>query len=158
MLQQTQVTTVIPYFERFLQRFPDLRTLAQAPLDDVLALWSGMGYYARARNLHRTAVICLEQRGGAMPASAQALSELPGIGESTANAIISQAHDVPATVLDGNVRRVLARHAAIDGWLDDRRVRVERFKGILKEMRLRSEIDFATLSVAARELRDLIAT
>lgn len=116
MLQQTQVTTVIPYFERWMQTFPDIETLAEAALDDVLAHWAGLGYYARARNLHKTAVICSKQNGGELPENAEGLSALPGIGQSTANAIVSQSTDQPAAVLDGNVRRVLARHAAIAGW------------------------------------------
>jgi A/G-specific adenine glycosylase len=116
MLQQTQVATVIPYFERWLERFPDLPAVAQAPLDDVLSLWSGLGYYARARNLHKAAVMCLEEHGGELPVEAEALTALPGIGLSTANAIISQATDRPAVVLDGNARRSLARHMALDGW------------------------------------------
>jgi A/G-specific adenine glycosylase len=116
MLQQTQVATVIPYFERWLRDFPDIPTLAAAPLDAVLAHWSGLGYYARARNLHRAAMRCVEHYGGALPADADALAALPGIGRSTANAIVSQSGDVPAAVLDGNVRRLLARHAAIEGW------------------------------------------
>jgi A/G-specific adenine glycosylase len=116
MLQQTQVATVIPYFERWMARFPDIESLAEAPLDDVLSHWSGLGYYARARNLHKTARLCRDDHGGELPLEAVALSALPGIGESTANAIVSQATDRPAAVLDGNVRRVLARHAAIEGW------------------------------------------
>jgi len=116
MLQQTQVATVIPYFERWLQDFPDVTALAGAPLDAVLAHWSGLGYYARARNLHRAAGLCVASHDGELPLNAEALAALPGIGLSTANAIISQATDRPAAVLDGNVRRVLARHAAIDGW------------------------------------------
>ena len=116
MLQQTQVMTVIPYFERWMESFPNLADLAKAPLDDVLAHWSGLGYYARARNLHKAAVLCIEQHGGELPENAKDLSALPGIGQSTANAIISQSTDQPAAVLDGNVRRVLARHAAIEGW------------------------------------------
>ncbi len=116
MLQQTQVGTVVGYFERFMQRFPDLPTLAAASLDDVLALWSGLGYYARARNLHRTAKVCLAEHGGDLPRTAAGLHDLPGIGESTANAIIAQALDERAPILDGNVKRVLARHAGIDGW------------------------------------------
>jgi len=116
MLQQTQVATVIPYFERWLRDFPDVATLAAAPLDAVLAHWSGLGYYARARNLHRAARLCVEAHGGELPLTADELAALPGIGLSTANAIISQATNRPAVVLDGNVRRVLARHAAIDGW------------------------------------------
>jgi A/G-specific adenine glycosylase len=116
MLQQTQVSTVIPYFDRWMRDFPDVETLAAATLDDVLAHWSGLGYYARARNLHKTAQVCVDEHGGALPETSEALSGLPGIGPSTANAIVSQATGRPAAVLDGNVRRVLARHAAIDGW------------------------------------------
>jgi A/G-specific adenine glycosylase len=116
MLQQTQVATVIPYFERFMERFPGLPELARAPLDDVLALWSGLGYYARARNLHKAAGLCEKLHGGELPQTSKELAALPGIGTSTANAIVSQAYDVPATVLDGNVRRVIARHDAIGGW------------------------------------------
>jgi A/G-specific adenine glycosylase len=99
-----------------MQDFPDVRALAAASLDDVLAHWSGLGYYARARNLHRAATQCVNEYGGDLPRGAQALSALPGIGLSTANAIVSQSTDEPAAVLDGNVRRVLARHAAVDGW------------------------------------------
>ena len=116
MLQQTQVITVIPYFERWMESFPNLAALAKAPLDDVLAHWSGLGYYARARNLHKAAVLCMERHDGELPENAKDLSALPGIGQSTANAIVSQSTDLPAAVLDGNVRRVLARHAAIEGW------------------------------------------
>jgi A/G-specific adenine glycosylase len=116
MLQQTQVTTVIPYFDRWMQTFPTISPLAAAPLDDVLALWSGLGYYARARNLHKAAARCMEYFAGELPTSAEMLSTLPGIGLSTANAIVSQATDQAAAVLDGNVRRTLARHAAIEGW------------------------------------------
>jgi A/G-specific adenine glycosylase len=116
MLQQTQVATVVPYFEHWMRDFPDVATLAAASLDDVLAHWSGLGYYARARNLHRAAVQCMREHGGDLPREQQALNALPGIGLSTANAIVSQATDQPAAVLDGNVRRVLARHAAVTGW------------------------------------------
>ena len=116
MLQQTQVATVMPYFERWMERFAELDALAKAELDDVLALWSGLGYYARARNLRKAARICVDEHGGELPDTAEFLAALPGIGASTANAIISQAHDVPAVVLDGNVRRVMSRHAAIEGW------------------------------------------
>ena len=116
MLQQTQVATVIPYFERWMDTFPDIASLSKATLDDVLAHWSGLGYYARARNLHKAAVLCIERHSGGLPENAEDLSALPGIGQSTANAIISQSTDQPAAVLDGNVRRVLARHAAIEGW------------------------------------------
>jgi A/G-specific adenine glycosylase len=116
MLQQTQVKTVIPYFIRFIDRFPDIDTLANASEDDVLALWSGLGYYARARNLLKTAQRCRENHDAELPRNPAALAALPGIGESTANAIYSQAHDKPAVILDGNVKRVLARYFAIEGW------------------------------------------
>jgi A/G-specific adenine glycosylase len=116
MLQQTQVSTVIPYFERWMRSFPDLETLASAPLDDVLGHWSGLGYYARARNLHKAARICMEGHGSRLPGSSGELSALPGIGRSTANAIVSLSTGEPAAVLDGNVRRTLARHTATEGW------------------------------------------
>ncbi|SFF51668.1 A/G-specific DNA-adenine glycosylase [Fontimonas thermophila] len=116
MLQQTQVATVIPYFTRFIARFPDIHALAAAPLDDVLALWSGLGYYARARNLHRCARQIVAQYGGTFPRTLEALMELPGIGRSTAGAILAQAFGQRTPILDGNVRRVLARYGAVPGW------------------------------------------
>jgi A/G-specific adenine glycosylase len=116
MLQQTQVKTVIPYFDRFMDRFPDIQTLAAATDDDVMSYWSGLGYYARARNLLKTARLCVETGTADLPATPEALAELPGIGESTANAIYSQAHDKPAVILDGNVKRVLSRFFAVEGW------------------------------------------
>lgn len=115
MLQQTQVATVIPYFQRFVQRFPDLHSLAEAPQDDVLALWAGLGYYARARNLQRCAQ-ALVTAGGHWPRELDALSALPGIGRSTAAAILAQAFGLRHAILDGNVRRLLARHAGVAGW------------------------------------------
>ena len=115
MLQQTQVATVIPYFERFLRELPDLRALAAAHEDRVLALWAGLGYYSRARNLHRAAQRCVAQHGGELPDTLEALAALPGIGRSTAGAILAQAHGRRVAILDGNVRRVLARHAGIAG-------------------------------------------
>ncbi|HQT43245.1 MAG TPA: A/G-specific adenine glycosylase [Halothiobacillus sp.] len=111
MLQQTQVATVIDYFNRFIQRFPQLGDLAAAPLDDVLALWSGLGYYARARNLHAAARVMAAE---GIPDSLVHWLALPGVGASTAAAIMAQAFDAPATILDGNVKRVMARHAGID--------------------------------------------
>ena len=116
MLQQTQVKTVMPYFNRFIDRFPDIQSLAAASTDDVLAHWSGLGYYARARNLLKTAKICMETHDADLPKTPEALVKLPGIGESTANAIYSQAFDKPAVILDGNVKRVLTRYFAIEGW------------------------------------------
>ena len=122
MLQQTQVATVIPYFARFMARFPDVFTLAQSPIDDVLHHWSGLGYYARARNLHKAAQIVADKFRGEFPASVDALTALPGIGRSTAGAIISIAFQQRATILDGNVKRVLARFHGIDGWPGESRV------------------------------------
>ncbi|MDH3648016.1 MAG: A/G-specific adenine glycosylase [Gammaproteobacteria bacterium] len=116
MLQQTQVATVIPYFERFIKRFPDIASLAAAPLDDVLHLWSGLGYYARARNLHRAAALVCKKNDGKFPEDLDSVCALPGIGRSTAGAILSLSMHQRHPILDGNVKRVLARHAAIPGW------------------------------------------
>ncbi|MEE4192299.1 MAG: A/G-specific adenine glycosylase [Halieaceae bacterium] len=116
MLQQTQVKTVIPYFERFLERFPTVETLADADEDEVLHLWTGLGYYARARNLLKCARVVVEEYGGQFPRSVAELETLPGIGRSTAGAIVSMAYGEPAAILDGNVKRVLARFAAVPGW------------------------------------------
>ena len=115
MLQQTQVATVIPYYERFLARFPDVTALAAAPEDDVMALWSGLGYYARARNLHRAAREVMERHRGTFPVDSENLAQLPGIGRSTAAAIAAFASGERGAILDGNVRRVLARHAGVAG-------------------------------------------
>lgn len=115
MLQQTQVATAIPYFNQFIQSFPDIHQLASAPIDSVLHLWSGLGYYARARNLHKTAII-IDNNGSQFPNTLDSLLELPGIGRSTAGAILSIAFNDSHPILDGNVRRVLARFHAISGW------------------------------------------
>lgn len=116
MLQQTQVNTVIPYYTRFTQQFADITSLANASVDDVLALWTGLGYYARARNLHKTAIIVTESYQGNMPSNLNGLIALPGIGRSTAGAIMALAHHQCFAILDGNVKRVLTRYAAIEGW------------------------------------------
>ncbi|HVS75701.1 MAG TPA: A/G-specific adenine glycosylase, partial [Steroidobacteraceae bacterium] len=122
MLQQTQVATVIPYYERFMSRFPDVRALAAASLDDVLHLWSGLGYYARARNLHRAAIRIVEEHGGRFPRSFEAVAGLPGIGRSTAGAILALSRAERFPILDGNVRRVLSRHFGVEGSASDRAV------------------------------------
>ncbi len=116
MLQQTQVATVIPYFQRFLQHFPTLPDLAAASNDAVMAQWAGLGYYARARNLHAAAKRCVELHDGDLPRDFDALHALPGIGRSTAGAILSQAWNDPFAILDGNVKRVLSRYHGIDGF------------------------------------------
>ncbi|WP_222564120.1 A/G-specific adenine glycosylase [Novilysobacter antarcticus] len=116
MLQQTQVKTAAPYFERFVAALPSLPALAAAPLDDVLALWSGLGYYSRARNLHRAAQQCMSAHSGELPRDLDALLALPGIGRSTAAAILAQAWGDRHAILDGNVKRVLARFHGIEGW------------------------------------------
>jgi A/G-specific adenine glycosylase len=115
MLQQTRVVTVIGYYERFLQRFPDVATLAAAGLDEVLHLWSGLGYYSRARSLHAAALRLIAAHGGVLPRTRGELMELPGIGRSTAAAILALAHDRSEAILDANVRRVLARCFGIGG-------------------------------------------
>ncbi|WP_392560876.1 A/G-specific adenine glycosylase [Orbus sturtevantii] len=116
MLQQTQVVTVIPYFNRFITRFPTITDLANASMDEVLHLWTGLGYYARARNLHKTAKIIAEKFVGIFPTKFDDVLDLPGIGRSTAGAILSLSQNQHFPILDGNVKRVLARYFAIDGW------------------------------------------
>ena len=116
MLQQTQVSTVIPYFERFIAAFPNVDALAKAASDEVLHLWTGLGYYARARNLHKAAKIIAFDHNGVFPSAVETLVALPGIGQSTAGAIVSIACKGRAPILDGNVKRVLARHFAVAGW------------------------------------------
>ncbi|UWN49559.1 Adenine DNA glycosylase [Alcanivorax sp. ALC70] len=116
MLQQTQVTTVIGYFERFMATFPDVHALAAADVDQVLHLWTGLGYYARARNLHKAARQLVEEYDGDFPATVEEVASLPGIGRSTAGAILAQSRGVRAPILDGNVKRVLTRLHAVPGW------------------------------------------
>ena len=116
MLQQTQVATVIPYFNRFMARFPTVQALADAPTDDVMYHWSGLGYYARARNLHRAAQHIRDHHGGEFPEAFDAVMALPGVGRSTAGAILSLACGQHHAILDGNVKRVLARYFMIEGW------------------------------------------
>jgi A/G-specific adenine glycosylase len=122
MLQQTQVATVIGYYQRFMRQMPSLAHLAAASIDEVLHLWSGLGYYSRARNLHRAAQILVDEYGGRFPERVEELVKLPGIGRSTAAAIVSLSFNERATILDGNVKRVLARHFAIDGATNDPQV------------------------------------
>ncbi len=116
MLQQTQVATVIPYFQRFIIQFPDIKTLALAPLDSVLELWTGLGYYSRARNCHKTAQLIQANYQGIMPDTLEAIMAFPGIGRSTAGAILALSFQKRFPILDGNVKRVLCRYFAIEGW------------------------------------------
>ena len=158
MLQQTQVSVVIPYFQRFISALPDLPSLARASQDEVLALWSGLGYYARARNLHAAARRCMELHDGDLPRDLDALVALPGIGRSTAGAILSQAWGDAAPILDGNVKRVLCRLFAIEGWPGTPAVEKKLWKiaeSLLPEARLadytQAQMDFgATLCTRAR--------
>ncbi len=122
MLQQTQVATVIPYFERFIKTFPNITALANAPLDEVLHLWTGLGYYARARNLHKAAQQISDEYQGQFPTQFEQVLALSGIGRSTAGAILSSVLNQPYAILDGNVKRVLSRYFLVDGWTGDKKV------------------------------------
>lgn len=155
MLQQTQVETVIPYYVRFLERFPTLESLAAAPVDDVLALWSGLGYYARARNLHKCAQAVMTRHGGVFPADPALLAELPGIGRSTAAAISAFSYGTRAAILDGNVKRVFARAFGIDGFPGAKAV--ENLMWQLAEA-LRPEGDVGTYTQAQMDLGATVCT
>ena len=146
MLQQTQVATVIPYYARFLARFPDLATLAAAPQGAVLELWAGLGYYARARNLHRCAQQIVAEHGGRFPESAEKIAELPGIGKSTGAAIAAFAFGARGAILDGNVKRVLARCFGIDGFPGQAAVERRRW-ALAEELLPAAEIEAYTQGV-----------
>lgn len=152
MLQQTQVATVIAYFERFVAALPTLRDLAAAEEDTVLALWSGLGYYRRARFLHRAAQLCVDQHGGELPRDFEALNALPGIGRSTAGAILAQAHGLRFAILDGNVKRVLTRYHGIHGHPGE--------SAVEKQLWQRAEVHTPTTRVAdyTQAIMDLGAT
>jgi A/G-specific adenine glycosylase len=122
MLQQTQVVTVIPYYTRFMAGFPTVRALADAPIDDVLHLWTGLGYYARARNMHRSAVLVRDEFGGEFPTTFAEVASLPGIGRSTAGAILALSQGQRFPILDGNVKRVLSRYFGVEGSATERAV------------------------------------
>ena len=128
MLQQTQVATVIGYYERFMQRFPDVQTLAAAPIDEVLHLWTGLGYYARARNLHGAAQTLVAEHSGEMPATLDEVQALPGIGRSTAGAILALSRAQRHPILDGNVKRVLTRYFGIEGFSGEPRIERELWR------------------------------
>lgn len=123
MLQQTQVATVIPYFERFIKTFPNITALANASQDEVLHLWTGLGYYARARNLHKAAQKVRDEFNGNFPTNFEQVWALSGVGRSTAGAILSSVLNQPYPILDGNVKRVLARYFAVEGWSGEKKSR-----------------------------------
>ncbi len=152
MLQQTQVTAVIPYFEKFTARFPSLQALAHASSDEVMALWSGLGYYARARNLHRCAQVICAEHGGRFPASAETIATLPGIGRSTAAAIAAFAFGARAAILDGNVKRVLCRYFGVEGFPGQ--AQVEKKLWTLAEQQL----PISSIEAYTQGLMDLGAT
>jgi A/G-specific adenine glycosylase len=155
MLQQTQVATVIPYYQRFLARFPTLPDLAAAPVEEVMPLWSGLGYYARARNLHKCAQQVLERYRGEFPRDAQLIAELPGIGRSTANAIASFCFGAQTPILDGNVKRVFARCFGIEGFPGA--LKVEREMWALAEQLMPAE-DTGIYTQAQMDLGATICT
>ena len=154
MLQQTQVTAVLGYYSRFLQHFPDVASLAAASVDEVLALWSGLGYYSRARNLHKAAVMVMEEFGGQFPAQREEIQRLPGVGRSTAAAIAAFAFGQRETILDGNVKRVLARCFGIAGFTGEKAV--ENRLWALAESLL--PLDSTQMTAYTQGLMDLGAT
>ena len=155
MLQQTQVNTVIPYYQTFMAQYPNIAALAKAPQDEVLHLWTGLGYYARARNLHRCAQIVQEQHQGQFPSSLEGLVALPGIGRSTAGAILSLGMGIRAPILDGNVKRVLCRYHAIEGWPDQ--PSVQKLLWPIAEAAT-PKIDFANYTQAMMDLGATLCT
>jgi A/G-specific adenine glycosylase len=146
MLQQTQVTTVIPYYTRFMGRFPTVRALADAPIDDVLHLWTGLGYYARARNMHRAAMLVRDEFGGEFPNTFEGVAGLPGIGRSTAGAILALSQGQRFPILDGNVKRVLSRYFGVEGIPMERAVS-ERLWQLAEECTPQEQVDTYTQAI-----------
>jgi A/G-specific adenine glycosylase len=155
MLQQTQVGTVIPYYQRFVASFPDIATLAAATEDHVLAHWSGLGYYARGRNLHKAAQIIVEKHHGEFPQKLEQILELPGIGRSTAAAICALAFHQRRAILDGNVKRVLARYCGIEGWAGDKKIEEKLWQ---QAEALLPEGDAATYTQALMDMGATVCT
>ncbi len=153
MLQQTQVTTVIPYYQRFMAAFPDIASLADAPVEEVLALWSGLGYYTRGRNLHRAACVIMEKYDGVFPREVALLEQLPGIGRSTAAAIAAFAFGERFTILDGNVKRILVRYLGISGYPGERAVEARLWQ--IAESLLPEQGDRETMATYTQALMDL---
>ena len=155
MLQQTQVATVIPYFEKFMQRFPDVQSLADAEIDQVMYYWSGLGYYARARNLHKAAQMICDQYQGNFPQDIEQVMALPGIGRSTAGATLSLACNQHHAILDGNVKRVLARYFMIEGWYGTTRVINELWQ---RAIELTPTKDVAFYNQAMMDIGNMVCT
>jgi len=156
MLQQTQVSTVLSYYPRFLERFPHVHALAAAQTDEVMAMWSGLGYYSRARNLHRCAQAVVAEHGGEFPRDALTLETLPGIGASTAAAIAAFCHGERVSILDGNVRRVLSRVLAFAG--DQAQPKVQRQMWDLAQALVPERSDASDMAAYTQGLMDLGAT
>lgn len=155
MLQQTQVDTVIPYFEKFMQAFPSITALATASQDAVLHHWSGLGYYARARNLHKAAQIIVEKYAGEFPINMEQVMALPGIGRSTAGAILSLSFNQRHAILDGNVKRILARHTGTYGWPGS--AKVEKILWHYAQQRT-PDVDIAAYTQAIMDLGAILCT
>jgi len=156
MLQQTQVATVIPYYEKFMASFPSLESLANAPIDDVLKHWSGLGYYARARNLHKAAQQIRDEHNSEFPDTLEAVTALSGIGRSTAGAILSIAFQQKQAILDGNVKRVLARFHCVEGWYGNAKVQKQLW--LLAEKHLPDNVETNRFADYTQAMMDLGAT
>jgi len=155
MLQQTQVATVIPYYQRFVASFPSIAALAAASEEQVLAHWSGLGYYARGRNLHKAARIIVEKYCGEFPRKYEDIVELPGVGRSTAAAVCALAYHEHRAILDGNVKRVLARYSGIEGWSGEKRVEEQLW---LQAEALLPQQDVATYTQALMDMGATVCT
>ena len=160
MLQQTQVSAVIPYYQRFLKHYPDVGSLAKAPSEDVMALWAGLGYYARARNLHACAKVVMQDWAGQFPSDAKGLTSLPGIGPSTAAAIASFCYAERIAILDGNVKRVMARYFAVEGDVTTKTVEQQLWQHATAELPTATQLrrDPDIMSAYTQGLMDLGAT
>ena len=159
MLQQTQVTTVTPYYQRFMLRFPNINSLSQGPLDDILTLWSGLGYYARARYLHQTAQLIMKNYGGKFPRQLDLIQQFPGIGRSTAAAIAVFAFGERCAILDGNVKRVLTRYFGIEGYPGNQKIQNqlwEKASTLLPDKNAKDNIE--TYTQALMDLGALVCT
>ena len=159
MLQQTQVTTVTPYYQRFMQRFPNIKSLSLGPLDDILTLWSGLGYYARARHLHQTAQLIMRNYDGKFPRQLDLIQQFPGIGRSTAAAIAVFAFGERCAILDGNVKRVFTRYFGIEGYPGNQKIQNQLWEKaitLLPDKNTKNNIE--TYTQALMDLGALVCT